>query len=140
MTHQQGSLGGVLQTFMHQFGRWDCVYFITKMFTHRENAIYQQWTTYSLKPKSVSKMHFPGIWRSKFTDLANKTVKKTSTFGKKRLQTKVLGEKPNFIQFGVFNFCKTSVLLFGIKLLKLIEVLKLTQSFLYGYRLAEKQP
>ena len=28
-------------------------------------------------------MHFPGIWRSKFADLANKTVKKTSIFGEK---------------------------------------------------------
>ena len=53
------------------------------MFTHRENGIHQQWTTYSLKlKKSVSKMHFPGIWRSKFTDLVNKTVKK-SIFGEK---------------------------------------------------------
>ena len=26
--------------------------------------------------KNVSKMHFPGIWRSKLTELANKTVKK----------------------------------------------------------------
>ena len=54
------------------------------MFTHRENGIYQQWTTYSLKSKSVSKMHFPGIWRSKFTDLAKKkTVKKLNLWEKK---------------------------------------------------------
>ena len=37
---------------------------------------------YSLKSKSVSKMHFPRIWRSKFADLANKTVKKTKSSGK----------------------------------------------------------
>ena len=29
-THQQGRLAGVLPTFMHQFGWWDFVYFITK--------------------------------------------------------------------------------------------------------------
>ena len=27
-------------------------------------------------------MHFSGIWRSKFTDLAKKTVKKTQSLGK----------------------------------------------------------
>ena len=70
-----------------------CVlYHQTKMFTHRENDIYQQWTTYSLKSKSVSKMHFPGIWRSKFTDLAKKkTVKKLNLWEKKNsLETKCL--------------------------------------------------
>ena len=57
-----------------------CVlYHQTKMLTLRKNGIYQQWTRYSLKSKSVLKMHFPGIWRSKFTDLANKTVKKTQS-------------------------------------------------------------
>ena len=63
-----------------------CVlYHQTKMFTHRENGIYQQWTTYSLKSKSVSKMHFPGIWRSKFTDLAKKkNSKKTQSLRKKK--------------------------------------------------------
>ena len=30
MTHKQGSFEGVLPTFMHQFGRWDFAYFITK--------------------------------------------------------------------------------------------------------------
>ena len=87
MTHQQGSLGGVLQTFMHQFWKMGlcALYHQTKMFTHGENAIYLQWTMYSLKSKSVSKMHFPRIWRSKFADLANKTVKKTKSSGKKWL-------------------------------------------------------
>ena len=38
---------------------------------HRENGVYQQWTMYALKSESVLEMHFPAIWRSKFTDLAN---------------------------------------------------------------------
>ena len=72
-----------------------CVlYHQTKMFTHRENGIYQQWTTYSLKSKSVSKMHFPGIWRSKFTDLAKK---KLNLWEKKQLGNKVLGSKPTYL-------------------------------------------
>ena len=39
---------------------------------HEVNGIYLRWATYALKSKSVSKMHFPGIWRSKFTDFAGK--------------------------------------------------------------------
>ena len=30
MARQQGRLRGELPTFMHKFGRWDFVYFITK--------------------------------------------------------------------------------------------------------------
>ena len=30
MIHQQDRLRGVLPTFMHKFGWWDFVYFITK--------------------------------------------------------------------------------------------------------------
>ena len=30
MNHQQGSLEGVVTTFMQQFGWWDIVYFVTK--------------------------------------------------------------------------------------------------------------
>ena len=56
---------------------------------HGENGVYQQWTTYALKSKSVSQMHIPMIWRSKFTDLVNN--KKNSIFREKRLSTKVLG-------------------------------------------------
>ena len=58
------------------------LYHQTKMFTYRENGIYQQWTTYSLQWRSVSKTHFSESWRSKFTDLANKAVKKTQSLGK----------------------------------------------------------
>ena len=85
MTHQQGSLGGVLQTFMHQFGEFCVLYHQTIMFTHRENGVYQQWTMYSLESKSVLEMHFPAIWRSKFTDLANKTVTKLNLWEKTAL-------------------------------------------------------
>ena len=35
------------------------------------NGVNQRWTTYALKSKSVSEMHFPMIWRSKLTDLVN---------------------------------------------------------------------
>ena len=38
---------------------------------HGENGIYQRWTANALKSKSVSEMHFPAIWRAKFTDLTN---------------------------------------------------------------------
>ena len=38
---------------------------------NEEDGVYQWWTTYPLKSKCVSKMHFPTIWRSKFTDLVN---------------------------------------------------------------------
>ena len=51
--------------------------------THGKNGVYQQWTTYALKSKSVSEMHIPVIWRSKFTDLVNS--KKKKILGKKRL-------------------------------------------------------
>ena len=44
------------------------------MFTHRENGIYQQWTSYSLKLKKMCRKCI--FWRSKLTELANKTVKK----------------------------------------------------------------
>ena len=41
---------------------------------HEVNGVYQQWTQYALKSKSVVEMHFPGIWRSKFTDFASKKL------------------------------------------------------------------
>ena len=37
---------------------------------HEVNGVYQRWTTYALKSKSVVEINFPGIWRSKFTDFA----------------------------------------------------------------------
>ena len=88
MSDQQVTLGGALPTFMHQFGWWDFVYFITNI--HRENGIYQRWTTYALKSKSVSEMHFPTIWRSKFTDVANS--KKTQFLGKNGCRQKCLNK------------------------------------------------
>ena len=80
MIHQQGSLGGVLQTFMHQFVDGILCALSPHHNVHRENGVYQQWTTYALKSKSVPEMHFPAIWRSKFTDLAKS--KKTQSLGK----------------------------------------------------------
>ena len=75
MTHQQGSLGGLLQTFMCQV-----VDGILCTLSPHHNGVYQQWTTYALKSKSVPEMHFPAISRSKFTDLAKS--KKTQSLGK----------------------------------------------------------
>ena len=51
-------------------------------------------------------MHFPGIWRSKFADLANKTVKKTSIFGEKNnCKQKCLDKNLKIVFFMVFiNF------------------------------------
>ena len=79
MTHQQSSLGGVLQTFMRQVVDGILCTLSPHHNVHRENGVYQQLTTYALKSKSVPKMHFPAIWRSKFTDLANS--KKTQSLG-----------------------------------------------------------
>ena len=36
---------------------------------HRGNGVYQQWARYVLKSKSVSEIHFPAIWTSKFTEV-----------------------------------------------------------------------
>ena len=80
MTHQQGSLGGVLQTFMHQVVDGILCTLSPHHNVYRETGVYQQWTMYALKSKSVPEMHFPAIWRSKFTDLANS--KKTQSLGK----------------------------------------------------------
>ena len=49
-------------------------YFCTLSPNHNiqeENGVYRQWTIHTLKLKTVSEMHFPKIWRSKFTDLVN---------------------------------------------------------------------
>ena len=37
---------------------------------------------YALKSKSVSEMHFPALWRSKFTDLANSNKTQKTTVDK----------------------------------------------------------
>ena len=60
---------------------------------HRINCVYQWWTTYTLKSKGVSEMHFPGIWRSKVTDFASK---KTQSLGKNDCKQKRLDKSlPN---------------------------------------------
>ena len=81
ITHQQDSLGGVLPTFMHQFSNGALCTLSPNHNIQRENGVYQRWTTYALMSKSVSEMHFPATWRSKFTDLANS--KKGQSLGKK---------------------------------------------------------
>ena len=90
MTHQQGSLEGVLQTFMHQFGNGILYTLSPNHNAHREDGVYQQWTTNALKSKSVLEMHFPAIWGSKFTDLAKKTVRKFNLWEKNSCRQKCL--------------------------------------------------
>ena len=80
ITHQQNSLGGVLQIFIHQFVDPILCTLSPHYNVHRENGVYQQWATYALKSKSVPRMHFLAIWRSKFADLA--TVKKLNLWEK----------------------------------------------------------
>ena len=55
---------------------------------HNKNGVYQRWKTYALKSNSVSKIHFPAIWWSKFIDLANS--KKTQCWGQKGCRQKCL--------------------------------------------------
>ena len=90
MTHQHCSLEDVLHTFMHQFGDGILCTLLPNHNVHRENGLYQQQTTNALKSKSVSEMHFSAIWGPKFTDLANKTVKKTQSLGKNSCRQKCL--------------------------------------------------
>ena len=87
ITHQQNSLGGVLQIFIHQFVD-PILCTLSPHNVHRENVVYQQWATYALKSKSVPGMHFLVIWRSKFADLANS--KKTQSLGKNGCRKKCL--------------------------------------------------
>ena len=61
ITHQQSSLGGVLQTFMHQFVDGILCTLSPHHNIHRENGVYQQWAMYALKSKNVPEMHFPVI-------------------------------------------------------------------------------
>ena len=76
-----------------------------------KNGIYQQRTKYSLKSKLVSKMHFTGICRSKFTELANKTVKKTQFFRKSSCKQKCLDkslikeEEVTYFFCNIFYYC-----------------------------------
>ena len=60
-----------------------CVYFTVSPNhnIHEKNGVYQRWTTHALKSNSVSEMHIPMIWKSKFTDLVNS--RKHSIFGGK---------------------------------------------------------
>ena len=53
MIHRQGSLGGVLQTFMHQFVDEILCNLSPSHNVHRENGVYQQWTMYALKSESA---------------------------------------------------------------------------------------
>ena len=80
----------VLQTFMHQVVDAILCTLSPHHNVHRENGVYQQWTTYALKSKSVPEMHFTAIWKSKFTDLANS--KKTQSLGKNGCRQKCLNK------------------------------------------------
>ena len=92
MAQQQGSLGGVLPTSMHQFGWWDfACNLLLNHNIHGENGFYQWWAMYALKSKSVLDMHFPTIWRFKFTDLVNS--KKTQSLGTNGWRQKCLDKR-----------------------------------------------
>ena len=62
---------------------------------------------YALNPKSVSEMHFPRIWRCKFTDFANS--KKTQVF----VEEKMAVDKSAWIKA-----CMGGVNLFELKMMK----------------------
>ena len=79
MTHQQGSLGCVTYFYAPIWKIGLCLlYHQTKMFTQEKWYL----SAMARSEKKVSKIDFPEIWRSKFTDLANKTVKKLNLWGK----------------------------------------------------------
>ena len=71
MTHQQGTLKLYYLLLCTNVGDGILCALSTDHNIHGENGVYHWWTTYALKSKSVSEMHFPAIWRHKFTDLAN---------------------------------------------------------------------
>ena len=95
MIHQQGSLGGILQTLCTNLEDRIVCNLLTNQNVHSQGKWYSSTMDnifFEVK-KSVSKMHFPGIWRSKFTDLAKKkNSKKTQSLRKKKqFGNKVLG-------------------------------------------------
>ena len=91
MTHQQGSFWVCYWLLWSNLG--DCILCTLSpnhniKWSNGINDVYQRWTTYALKSKSlVSEMHFPGIWRSTFTDFASK---KTQSSGKNGCRQKCL--------------------------------------------------
>ena len=74
---------------MCRFGQWDFMCTLSPNHNvHGENGVYQRWTTYALKSKSVSEMYFPVILMSKFNDLVNS--KKTQSLWKNGCRQKCL--------------------------------------------------
>ena len=107
MTHQQGLRGVRYLLLSTNLGDKILCTFSPNHNIHWENGIDHWWSTYALKSESVSEMHFPVIWRSKFTDLANS--KKSQSSGKngcrqKSLDKSLTVEKKNF--FCHHNFMK----------------------------------
>ena len=88
MTHQQGTLGSVAIFYAPIWVMGFCVlYHQTIIFTWEmvfiiDGRMLLLLSTYALKSKTVSEMHFPANWRHKFTDLAN-SKKKPQSQGKK---------------------------------------------------------
>ena len=95
MTYQQGNLGSLLLTFMHQFEWWE----------FGGNSVYQRWTICPLKSESVLKCIFLGSGDPNFkisilgalhggnlwdTDLANST--ETQSLRKNGCRQKCLDE------------------------------------------------
>ena len=89
MTHQQGTLGSVAIFYAPIWVMGFCVlYHQTIIFTWEmvfiiDGRMLLLLSTYALKSKTVSEMHFPANWRQKFTDLANS--KKNLNLREKRL-------------------------------------------------------
>ena len=69
---------------------------------HGKNVVYQPWTTYALKSKSVLEMHIPVIRRSKFTDLVNS--KKTQSLGKNTCRQKCLDKTLIYMYINIYIY------------------------------------
>ena len=99
MTQEQGSIGVCYRLLCSNLSDWILCTLSPNHNIHRINGVYQRWTTCALKSKSlVSEMHFPGIWRSTFTDFASK---KTQSSGKNRCRQKSLDKSLNTVQKNV---------------------------------------
>ena len=75
MTYQQGTLGVCYRLICTNFGDGFLCTLSPNHNIHRENGVYHWWTTYTLKSRSVSEIHFPAFWRYKFTDFKNSKKK-----------------------------------------------------------------
>ena len=80
----------------------------------------------AMKSKSVPEMHFPAIWRSKFTDLANS--KKTQSLGKNGCRQKCLDKSLILNKKNTFSIL-TNISVVLHNLLQRIRLCKATEIF-----------